>query len=104
MKLWYNPLKSDTIYTAVESQEELKPDTLRKSWHKLWPEVMIKTDQTENEQNNRTQKIVRDLQTLHKNIPASDVEEWIFGCDEDCETNEMTMRLLMLFCKWMKKL
>lgn len=29
--------------------------------HKIWPEVMIETDQTEHEQNNDTQEIVRDL-------------------------------------------
>ncbi|KAF2900123.1 hypothetical protein ILUMI_06064 [Ignelater luminosus] len=51
----------DVIYTIAESWEELKPDTLRKSWH---------------------------LQTVQVNVPANEVEEWIAQCDEDCETSE----------------
>lgn len=78
----------DAIYTLAASWDELKPDTLRKSWRKLWPQVMIENDQTEYEQNNDTQEIVKDLQTLEPNIPASEVEKWITECDKDCEFYE----------------
>ncbi|KAF2890091.1 hypothetical protein ILUMI_16082 [Ignelater luminosus] len=78
----------DAIYTIAESWEELKPDTLRKSWRKLWPEVMTESDQIEDEQNYDTQEIVKDLQTVQVNVPANEVEEWIAQCDEDCETSE----------------
>lgn len=78
----------DAIYTIAESWEELKPDTLRKSWRKLWPNVMNESDRIDDEQNNDTQEIVKDLQTVQPNVPASEIEEWIAQCDEDCETNE----------------
>ena len=66
----------------------MKPDTLQKSWRKLWPEVMIESEQTGNEQDTDTPEIVNDLQTLQHDIQANDVDEWIAKCDEDCETNE----------------
>jgi len=46
----------DAIYTIADSWEELKPDTLRKSWCKIWPEVMTeKVTKIENDQNNDMQ-------------------------------------------------
>ncbi len=57
----------------AESSEELKPDMLQKSWHKLWPEVMTKKDQIKDEQNSNTQWIVKDLQTVQVNIPTCEV-------------------------------
>ncbi|VEN43486.1 unnamed protein product [Callosobruchus maculatus] len=78
----------DAIYTIAASWDELKPDTLRKSWRKLWPEVMTETDQTEDQQNNDSQEIVKDLQTLDPNVLASEVEDWITECDKDCDSYE----------------
>lgn len=78
----------DAIYTIADSWEEIKPDTLQKSWRKLWPEVMTESDQIEDEQNNDTQEIIKDLQSVQPNFPASEVEEWIVQCDKNCETSE----------------
>lgn len=78
----------DAIYTMAESWAELNPDTLRKSWRKLWPEVMTEIDQIEDEQNDM-QEIVKNLQTLNTSIPAGEVEEWIEQCDKNCETSEV---------------
>lgn len=78
----------DAIYTIADSWEELKPDTLQKSWRKLWPEVITESDQIEDEQNNDTQEIIKDLQSVQPNFPASEVEEWIVQCDKNCETSE----------------
>lgn len=77
----------DAIYTIAASWDELKPDTLRKSWRKLWPEVMTEIEQTEDGKND-TQEIVKDLQTLEPNVSANEVEKWITECDKDCETYE----------------
>lgn len=77
----------DAIYTIAASWDELKPDTLRKSWRKLWPAVMIENEPTEDGQND-TQEIVKDLQTLVPNVPANEVEKWVTECDKDCETYE----------------
>lgn len=41
----------DAIYTLAKSWAELKPDTLRKSRCKLWPEVMNDIDKIKDEQN-----------------------------------------------------
>lgn len=56
----------------AESWEELKSDKLRKSWRKLWPQVMSQSDQIKDKHNNDMQGIVNDLQA---NIFASEVEE-----------------------------
>lgn len=78
----------DAIYTIAAAWDELKPDTLRKSWRKLWPQVMTENEHTEDEQNNDALEIVKDLQTLEPNVPANEVEEWINECDKDCDTFE----------------
>ena len=78
----------DAIYTIAESWDEMKPDTLQKSWHKLWPEVMIESEQIGNEQDTDTAEIVNDLQNLQHDIQVNDIDEWIAKYDEDCETNE----------------
>lgn len=36
---------------------------------------MNENDQTEDKQNNNTQKIIKDLQTLEPNVPVKDVEK-----------------------------
>ena len=77
----------DAIYTIAEGWEELKPDTLRKSWRMLWPEIMDENDRMDDEQNNDTQEIVNDLQSIQPNVPASEVEEWMAQCDQDCGTS-----------------
>lgn len=76
----------DAIYTIAASWVELNPDTLRKSWLKPLPEVMTENDQTQGEQNNDSQEIVKYLQILEPNVPANEVEEWITEYDKDCES------------------
>lgn len=49
---------------------------------------MAESDQIEDEQNNNTQTIVKDLQNVQPNVPASEIEEWIAQCDKDCEISK----------------
>ncbi|KAL4702320.1 hypothetical protein ACJJTC_006926 [Scirpophaga incertulas] len=76
----------DAIYTIAASWDELKNETLRKSWRKLWPEVMNENDQVDNDQNSDTQIIVKEVQTLDPNVTSNEIEEWITECDKDCKT------------------
>lgn len=71
----------------AESWTEVKPDTLKHSWRKLWPEVITEIDQIEDEQNDM-QEIINSLQTIDENIPVGEIEEWI-ECDKNCETSEV---------------
>lgn len=47
---------------------------------------MTENDQTQGEQNNDSQEIVKYLQILEPNVPANEVEEWITEYDKDCES------------------
>lgn len=33
-----------SMYMSIESLKEVKPDTLRKSWRKLWSEVLTQSE------------------------------------------------------------
>ncbi len=84
----------------AESWEELKPDTLQKSWCELWLEVMDESDQIKDEQNDM-QQIIEDLLTVQVNMPASEVKEWFSNMTKTVKPvkNSMTTKLLSLFSK-----
>lgn len=77
----------DAIYTIADSCEEWNL-TLRKSWRKFWLEVITESDLMKDEQNNDSQKIIKDLQSIEPNVLAREFEEWIDLCDKDCRTSK----------------
>lgn len=79
----------DAIYTIAEAWGDMRPDTLKKSWCKLWPAKTAENEEIGSQDTDTSvHVIVNDLQTLQLDVQLNDVDEWLRGDDDDCETNE----------------